>query len=62
VNATDALLVSRRFTNTINSLPSGDWIWEVNSLQTVAGGNYNNLAWRCLAAGDVNGSYQPPVN
>jgi len=62
VNATDALLVSRRFTNTIQSLPSGDWIWEVNSLQTVAGGTYSNLVWRCLAAGDVNGSYQPPVN
>lgn len=62
VNATDALLSNRRFANLTVGLPSGDWIWENNTLQTTAGGYSQNLVWRCLSAGDVNGSYIPPSN
>lgn len=59
VNATDALMISRRFSNLISNFPAGDWLWENRTLVIGPGGNYQNLVWRALTFGDVNGSYLP---
>lgn len=60
VNTTDALMMSRRFSNLIAIFPAGDWLWETTNLMVGTGGNYQNLVWRALTFGDVNGSYTPP--
>lgn len=59
VNATDALMISRRYSNLISAFPAGNWLWETTSLTVSPGGNYQNLVWRALTFGDVNGSYVP---
>ena len=59
VNSTDALMVSRRFSNQINAFPLGDWVWGTMNLNIVNGGSYTNLLLQGLCGGDVNGSYVP---
>lgn len=59
INATDALLVMKRFVQIINTFPAGDWLIE---------GSYNNpvqlpginCTLKAICVGDVNGSYLPP--
>lgn len=58
INATDALLIMRRYIQTISSFPAGDWVTETDSgIQATLAGVDNNLNALCI--GDVNGSYMP---
>jgi len=59
VNATDALICSRRFSNIISSFGSGDWLWMPMMLQVQSGIQYPNLVMKGITFGDVNGSYVP---
>ena len=61
VNATDALMMSRRYSNMMTTFPAGNWLWENSALTVASGANYQNLVWRALTFGDVNGSYLPPA-
>jgi uncharacterized repeat protein (TIGR02543 family) len=57
VNATDALLVLKRSALLINTFAAGDWVYE-EPVIIYAGGDLNKIIY-CLAAGDVNSSYNP---
>lgn len=61
INATDALGVLQRFTQTISSFPAGDWAFIPATLPlTIAGAPINTTLWS-LCFGDVNGSFIPGV-
>lgn len=58
INAMDALYVAQRFVMMINSFPSGDWVFEKDTI-TINGANVvHNFKGLCI--GDVNGSYIVP--
>lgn len=59
VNATDALLVVRRFITQISSFPAGDWVFDLSPV-VVSGGNVTQNI-KALCYGDVNGSDIPGV-
>lgn len=57
INNTDALLIGQRWSGSVNSFESGDWIFE-NPTITINGNNtICNIKGLC--AGDVNRSYLP---
>ena len=57
INSLDALLVAKRFIQTINSFPAGDWITDDLTVNI----NQNTVVdFSALCFGDVNGSYVPP--
>lgn len=58
INSLDALLVAKRFTQSINSFPAGDWVTEDPSITLDQNTIMDVLA---LCMGDVNGSYVPPT-
>ena len=56
VNATDALLVSKRFVGLVDTFSVGDWIFENDSLTILdKSHNFHNIGALCY--GDVDGSY-----
>ena len=57
VNASDALVISRRYANVINSFPSGEWIFDTAVLNLNGAAVSRNLQGLCY--GDVNGSFFP---
>jgi PKD repeat protein len=57
VNASDALVISRRYANVINSFPSGEWIFDTAVLNLNGAAVSSNLQGLCY--GDVNGSFFP---
>ena len=60
VNATDALLVTKRFVGLINTFPVGDWIFENDNLFIPENShNYHNIYGLCY--GDVDASYLLPA-
>lgn len=60
VNATDALIISKRFTQMITSFKGGDWLFEDNSV--VVSGADQFKSFKVICSGDVNGSYFPSYN
>jgi hypothetical protein len=56
VNATDALLMKRRYSNLISSFVSGDWYFQTASILVDGDITFDVKA---LCYGDVNGSYEP---
>ncbi|HRY32059.1 MAG TPA: hypothetical protein P5531_03725 [Bacteroidales bacterium] len=59
VNSIDALMIAKRYTNSINSFPSGDWAFFPYDL-TLTASSYNTYNMNGLCYGDVNGSNVPP--
>ena len=57
VNASDALVISRRYANVINSFPSGEWVFDTAVLNLNGAAVSRNLQGLCY--GDVNGSFFP---
>jgi PKD repeat protein len=57
VNASDALVISRRYANVIASFPSGDWVFDTAILNLNGSALSRNLQGLCY--GDVNGSLIP---
>ncbi|MFM9060879.1 MAG: dockerin type I domain-containing protein, partial [Bacteroidota bacterium] len=57
INSTDALLVSRRFTGSITSFSSGNWVFDRTNLSLSPGINAKSVLGVCV--GDVNGSHIP---
>jgi len=55
VNASDALVISRRYANVINSFPSGEWVFDTAVLNLNGAAVSRNLQGLCY--GDVNGSF-----
>ncbi|MHC1707804.1 MAG: HYR domain-containing protein [Bacteroidales bacterium] len=58
INSLDALLVSKRFIQSINEFPAGDWV--TDNMSVTVNGN-TNADFLALCFGDVNGSYVPPT-
>ena len=56
VNSVDALFAAKRFAGSINSFPSGDWVFEHPQINIT--GN-NSIHIKGLCTGDVNGSFLP---
>jgi hypothetical protein len=56
VNATDALLMKRRYSNLISSFVSGDWYFQTAPILVDGDITFDVKA---LCYGDVNGSYEP---
>jgi hypothetical protein len=59
INPTDALNINKRYINLINKFTSPDWIFEEINV-SVSGSNITQDI-KAICAGDVNGSYKPPV-
>lgn len=59
VNTMDAILVSRRFIQLVNSFSSGDWAVEQKMVTLNGAPVRQNLKAACY--GDVNASYSPPA-
>ncbi len=59
LNAIDALLIARRFTNVIDSFPSGDWYVPTDTV-SLGSGNMS-LTKRVLCYGDVDASFIPAL-
>lgn len=59
VNASDALLCSKRFVNLVSSFASGEWAFE-NPVVVITDGPVQTINIKGLCYGDVNGSYSPP--
>ncbi|MFZ9680667.1 MAG: M43 family zinc metalloprotease [Bacteroidia bacterium] len=57
VNASDALVISRRYANVISSFPSGDWVFDTAIVNLTGLAQSRNLQGLCY--GDVNGSLIP---
>ena len=57
VNASDALVISRRYANVIGSFPSGNWVFDTAVLNLNGAAVSRNLQGLCY--GDVNGSFFP---
>ena len=58
INASDAIMVMRRFIGQINTFPAGDWYFQVpDSIHLVNMNNTQNIIGQCY--GDVNGSFNP---
>jgi hypothetical protein len=60
ITSADALLVSRRVAGLISSFSAGDWKFETHPVTVVSSNITQNIRGICV--GDVNASYQPPVN
>jgi len=58
VNATDALLIMKRFVNFISEFPAGNWVLD-QSFNIPAQLPGINLNQKALCVGDVNGSFTP---
>ncbi|MEI6576817.1 MAG: dockerin type I repeat-containing protein [Bacteroidota bacterium] len=58
INATDALLIQRRFVGISNSFIAGDWFFETIPL-IIGGGQAVTTNLKGICFGDVNGSYIP---
>ena len=59
INPTDALLINKRFINTIFSFKENDWLID-NNLVTVSGQDVTHNI-KVLCAGDVDSSYMPSM-
>ncbi len=59
VNTTDALMVSRRYIQLLDSFPAGDWVVGEKPV-TLAGGNISAIL-KATCMGDVNASFSPPA-
>jgi len=60
ISSLDALLISKRFVNLINSFPGGDWVIET---KTVVVNNQNSsVELNAICKGDADGSYNPPAS
>lgn len=57
VNASDALVISRRYSNVISTFPAGDWVFDTATVTTSGAAITRNLKAMCY--GDVNGSFVP---
>ncbi|NBY29931.1 MAG: hypothetical protein EBQ67_03720 [Sphingobacteriia bacterium] len=57
VNASDALVISRRYANVIGSFSSGNWVFDTAVLSLNGSAVSRNLQGLCY--GDVNGSFFP---
>ncbi|MFM7588206.1 MAG: GEVED domain-containing protein, partial [Bacteroidota bacterium] len=57
VNASDALVISRRYSNVISTFPAGDWVFDTATITTSGAAIMRNLKAMCY--GDVNGSFVP---
>jgi PKD repeat protein len=58
VNSLDAMLISRRFTGSLSSFPSGNWAFEKPVFVFNGNGDITQNI-KALCYGDVNGSYIP---
>ncbi|HRY33356.1 MAG TPA: dockerin type I domain-containing protein [Bacteroidales bacterium] len=58
VNAGDALIIMRRFAGLIPTFPAGDWMFEIDTPDTVAGADETSTIL-CICTGDINGSNVP---
>ena len=61
LNAADAYMIVRRYIHVVNSFPCGDWIKEP-FINVVVASQSVSCGFITLCAGDVNGSYIPPLN
>ncbi len=61
INGIDALLILRRFAGLSSTFQISDWQFESNPAFTVTTNNIT-LNFKAICAGDLNGSYIPPVN
>jgi len=59
VNNTDALLITRRYSNLLSSFNVGNWTSENISIQAVGTPLTQNL--KAICYGDINGSYNPSL-
>ncbi|MBM3935530.1 MAG: hypothetical protein FJ343_00060 [Sphingomonadales bacterium] len=57
VNASDALVISRRYSNVISTFPAGEWVFDTATITTNGAAITQNLKAMCY--GDVNGSFIP---
>jgi len=58
INAIDALLIAKRFTQLITTFAAGDWLYTKDTIVVVDSAIVHNFSGLCV--GDVNGSYLPP--
>ena len=56
VNAADALLATRRFSNLISNFSIGDWVSETAAINITTGTPTYTQNIKMLSTGDVNGS------
>ncbi len=59
VNTLDALACAQRFTLTITSFPSGDWLFQADTV-TLLSGKDTTVEVIAICFGDIDGSYLPP--
>ncbi|HRY33207.1 MAG TPA: FISUMP domain-containing protein [Bacteroidales bacterium] len=59
VNTTDALMVSRRYIQLLDSFPAGDWVLGEKQITLAGNDIFANLKATCM--GDVNASFTPPA-
>jgi beta-glucanase (GH16 family) len=59
INASDALLIARRYSGIINSFPAGDWVFSSANTAALPVSGLRHSLIQALCTGDVNGSYQP---
>jgi PKD repeat protein len=57
VNASDALVINRRYSNVISTFPAGEWVFDTATIVTNGSAITRNLKAMCY--GDVNGSFIP---
>ena len=57
VNASDALVISRRYSNVISAFPAGDWVFDTATITT--NGAAITRDFKAMCYGDVNGSFVP---
>jgi len=60
INSTDALIIAKRYTLLIPTFIIGDWIFEEPQV-SVNGSDTMVVNFKGICAGDVNGSYIPPI-
>ncbi len=60
VNTMDALMVSQRYIQLLDSFPAGNWVFQTRTL--TLDGNRNNFTLLATCCGDVNASFTPPVH
>ncbi len=57
VNASDALVIARYYSNLISTFPAGNWVFDTATITTTGAAITRNLKAICF--GDVNGSFIP---
>jgi len=58
INSADALMIAQLFVAMISNFPSGDWVYEKDTI--TFSGNDITINIKALCFGDVNASYIPP--